>query len=137
MTHIFSHAAKFLLTGSLFAFTGCVSSDEMFADGDRAPTHASDRYPITVVHGPHGPRARSPACGHWSKDLSDTVDNASYENLGCAVQANIAAEIADPNTINRPHGVSVKDADAGVGAVERQKNAVNAVTLPSNYTYAP
>jgi pilus assembly protein CpaD len=81
--------------------------------------------------------AKTRPCGDWSTDLTDTADNTSYPNLGCAVQANIAAEIAHPETLVAPSPVDMKTADTEAAAVARVDGFVNQVTLPNNYTYAP
>ena len=46
--------------------------------------------------------ARTKACGQWTSDLADSSANAPAPNHGCAVQANIAAMIADPETLVVP-----------------------------------
>jgi pilus assembly protein CpaD len=46
--------------------------------------------------------ARTKACGQWNEDVTDTSENRNTENHGCAIQANIAAMIANPQTINVP-----------------------------------
>jgi pilus assembly protein CpaD len=43
--------------------------------------------------------ARTDDCGDWSKNLGDTADNRISPNLGCAVQKNIAAQLADPRDL--------------------------------------
>ena len=43
--------------------------------------------------------ARTDPCGNWSEDLSKTYDNSTAKNFGCAVQQNIAAQVADPRDI--------------------------------------
>ena len=128
---------KFFFVAAAMSLSGCVSNDALFGDFDRAPTHASDRYPITVVNGPQGAHAQVAPCGNWNSDLTDTKDNKPYENLGCAIQHNIAAEIDDPSTINNPRAKTVKNANTEVAAVLRSESYVNRVTLPGNYPYAP
>ncbi len=81
--------------------------------------------------------AQTKPCGDWSEDLTDTSQNTSYANLGCAVQANIAAEIANPETVVVPNAPDMKNSSADVGAVNRSLATVNQVTLPSNYNYSP
>ena len=136
MNRLFKYAPKLLLaTASLLALSGCMTTDAMFGDLDHGPAHASDRYPITVVNGHKGPRAQVAACGNWNEDLTDTKQNTAYPNLGCAVQHNIAAELDNPATIDKPQVASVKNAEDGVAAVARQQATVNAVTIPSNYVY--
>jgi len=137
MTHIFKLAPYLLLTAAAMALSGCITNDLALGDTQQVPSHASDRYPITVVNGSHGPKAITPPCGNWSADLTTTKDNGPYENLGCAVQHNIAAEIDNPRTIDKPNGESLKSAEDGVSAVVRQQAAVNTTTMPSNYVYQP
>ncbi len=81
--------------------------------------------------------AKTKACGNWPTDFADTNQNTSYENLGCAVQANIAAEIANPETLVAPPASDLKNSASAAAAIGRQSAAVNSVTLPSNYVYAP
>lgn len=49
-------------------------------------------------------------CGDWSEDLDYTLDNSTPKNFGCAVQQNIAAQIADPHDLIQPRAMD--DADA-------------------------
>ena len=63
-------------------------------------------------------------CGQWPQDLggSDIEFNAAnepYWNLGCATQANLAAQVADPLDLvrGRPEG--------GSDAIRRTKNIEN------------
>lgn len=46
--------------------------------------------------------AQTKPCGQWPEDLSETMTNQHYASHGCAVQANIAAMVADPNTLIAP-----------------------------------
>lgn len=46
--------------------------------------------------------ARTKACGQWTSDLTDSSANEASPNHGCAVQANIAAMIANPETLVVP-----------------------------------
>ena len=43
--------------------------------------------------------AHTDDCGDWSKNLGDTASNRSSPNLGCAVQKNLAAQVADPRDL--------------------------------------
>jgi type IV pilus biogenesis protein CpaD/CtpE len=129
-------SAALLLAASL-GLPGCMATDAMFGDFDRAPAHATDRYPIKVTHTKQGAKAEVATCGNWKEDLTDTDQNRPWPNMGCAIQHNIAAEVADPETLDKPRVASVKDSEDGVGAVVRQQGRVNTTTLPGNYTYAP
>jgi pilus assembly protein CpaD len=44
-------------------------------------------------------QARTNPCGDWSKNLGDTAANDTPANMGCAVQTNIAAQVADPRDL--------------------------------------
>lgn len=44
-------------------------------------------------------QARTNPCGDWSKNLGDTAGNTTPANMGCAVQTNIAAQVADPRDL--------------------------------------
>lgn len=50
-------------------------------------------------------------CGQWPTDLGDTYNNRNYENFGCASQANLAAQVADPRDLLGPRGMSEIDAE--------------------------
>lgn len=41
-------------------------------------------------------KAVVPDCPDWSDGYSVTLDNATHDNFGCAVNANLAAMVADP-----------------------------------------
>jgi pilus assembly protein CpaD len=79
--------------------------------------------------------AQTKPCGNWPTDLADTESNTSYENLGCAVQANIAAEIANPETLVTPPTPDLKNSAAAAAAIGRADENVNHVTLQTNYKY--
>ena len=81
--------------------------------------------------------AKTKKCGDWTKDLTETSGNAEYPNLGCAVQNNIAAEIANPETIVIPNPTDLADAPAQVLAVANQQKAVNTVTSQTNTSFTP
>lgn len=102
-----------------------MATDAALGDFEHTGSHATDRYPITVVRGPHGARTQVAPCGNWNQDLTETKDNRPYENLGCAVQTNIAAEIVNPDTIDIPTASSPKNATTAVDAVKRQELAVS------------
>ena len=53
-------------------------------------------------------KAAIPLCGRWD-DLTKTGDNRVYGNFGCAVTANMAAQIAHPADIIRPHAEDPAD----------------------------
>ena len=79
--------------------------------------------------------AATKPCGDWSKDLADTSDNTSYPNLGCAVQADLAAMIADPNTVIFPKTIPARYSNSDVAAANRSSTFVNTTNMLSNYSY--
>ena len=83
--------------------------------------------------------AKTKPCGDWSKDLDDTSDNTSYPNLGCAVQSNLAAMIANPETLVVPKTVTPKLSEADVGAAIRADTYISTVnsTTIQNYKSSP
>jgi hypothetical protein len=92
-----SHLAPLaMLAGALVVLSGCVADDVMNDDGIHYAAHASDNYPLQAMRG------HAAKCGNWPEDLTATSQNLRYSNQGCAVQANIAAELANPSTINTP-----------------------------------
>jgi pilus assembly protein CpaD len=54
--------------------------------------------------------ASTGACGDWSADLGATAANRIAPNLGCAVQHNIAAQVADPRDLVTPQPMGPGDA---------------------------
>jgi len=48
--------------------------------------------------------AEGPDCGQWHDNLAEDERNKNYENFGCAQQRNLAAMVANPRDLIRPHG---------------------------------
>lgn len=55
-------------------------------------------------------RAVVPQCGTAWTNLARTGANAGYANFGCAIQANLAAQIANPRDIVQPRAMTPVDA---------------------------
>lgn len=53
--------------------------------------------------------AKIPQCGEWN-NLTATRNNEAYDNFGCAVTANIAAQVANPEDLLGPRGTTPADA---------------------------
>lgn len=54
--------------------------------------------------------AQIPQCGqHW-ENLTATRDNAPFANYGCAITANMAAQVANPEDLQRPRDMDPADA---------------------------
>ena len=53
--------------------------------------------------------ARGPQCGDW-KNLTRSMNNKVQSNFGCAITANMAAQIADPRDLIEPRRIDPADA---------------------------
>jgi len=82
-----------------------VSKDHILVATHDAPT-GDMRVEINYV----SYQAHTDKCGDWSQDLANTEDNDTPKNFGCAVQQNIAAQIADPRDLLHPR--DMQDASA-------------------------
>lgn len=80
---------------SLMAGQGIPRQRIVFATYD-APSGAPVRLSYISTY------ARTKPCGQWDRDMTDTSDNHPSPNHGCAVQANIAAMVANPETLYVP-----------------------------------
>jgi pilus assembly protein CpaD len=56
-------------------------------------------------------QASTASCGDWSEDLAYTIQNKTSANLGCAVQHNVAAMVADPRDLLGPRPIDGADAN--------------------------
>ncbi|WP_297512870.1 CpaD family pilus assembly lipoprotein [uncultured Caulobacter sp.] len=54
--------------------------------------------------------AERPKCGQRWENLSATRNNVVYENFGCAMAANLAAQVANPEDLVRPRDMTPPDA---------------------------
>lgn len=68
------------------------------ADDPKAPVVVSfNRYAAEV-----------PQCGAW-RNLSHTNDNGVYDNFGCAITANMAAQVANPQDLISPRDTQLAE----------------------------
>lgn len=49
-------------------------------------------------------------CGQQWENLTATRNNKAYDNFGCALAANLAAQVANPEDLIRPRGMTPADA---------------------------
>ncbi|HWY60694.1 MAG TPA: CpaD family pilus assembly protein [Rhizomicrobium sp.] len=82
-----------------------VSKDRILVATHDAPAN-DQRVEINYV----SYQAHTTSCGDWSEDLAVTYDNQTAKNFGCAVQQNIAAQIADPRDLMGPRRMDASDA---------------------------
>ncbi|MGH6828876.1 MAG: CpaD family pilus assembly protein [Rhizomicrobium sp.] len=77
-------------------------------------------------------RASTGPCGDWSENLAYTMDNRTAANLGCAVQHNVAAEVADPRDLLEPRPASGADANRGDAVITNyeQGKPTSAIKTP-------
>jgi pilus assembly protein CpaD len=63
--------------------------------------------------------AKTNTCGQWPEDLAvNTIENRQYYNFGCASQANLAAQIANPMDLVGPRGMTPIDAERRATAIQ-------------------
>ena len=61
-------------------------------------------------------------CGDWSTNAGYTASNRSSPNLGCAVQQNIAAQVADPRDLITPQPLGAGDAARRATVYDNYRN---------------
>jgi pilus assembly protein CpaD len=81
------------------------------SDDPKAPLLVSFAYTRAVV----------PHCGRWD-DLTATYDNESYANFGCAVNANMAAQIARPSDIDHPRTEDAPDSGRRLTVLDKYRD---------------
>jgi pilus assembly protein CpaD len=82
-------------------------------------------------------QANTAPCGDWSEDLAYTMDNKTASNLGCAVQHNIAAMVADPRDLTGPRPMGGADADRRATVITNyEKGAPTAATKTTDQSSA-
>ena len=82
--------------GERAAATG-ISRDKILVSTHDAP-NGDQRVDVSYI----AYSARTAPCGDWSENLGYSADNLTPKNLGCAVQQNIAAMVADPRDLLGP-----------------------------------
>jgi pilus assembly protein CpaD len=63
-----------------------------------------------VVVGYQAYVAQGPECGRQWENLTATRNNSEYQNFGCAITANMAAQIANPADVLNPRALDPTDA---------------------------
>lgn len=67
-------------------------------------------------------QASTGPCGDWSESLTYTAGNHPSPNFGCAVQHNIAAQVADPRDLMAPQPLGSGDAARRAVVYDNYKN---------------
>jgi pilus assembly protein CpaD len=65
--------------------------------------------------------AEAPECGHWPTNLAHDPLNLPYPNFGCAQQANLAAQIANPADLLGPRTTAPADAERRAVVIEKYR----------------
>jgi pilus assembly protein CpaD len=72
--------------------------------------------------------AQTPACGDWSRSLTETEENRPSPNFGCATEHNIAAMVADPRDLVSPRPSTPADAARRVDVLDKYRRGVPTVS---------
>ncbi len=88
--------AKVLRQGGVLASNIATQSYQVNNPQISAPVRIS-YYAMTAGTGP---------CGRWPADMLSTAENKHYANFGCATQANLAAQVANPADFLGPRATS-------------------------------
>ena len=81
-----------------------------FADKDLTLKSARDQAPDIVTVNLVVYRTHHQDCNQTWDNLAATGGNKPYQNFGCAITANLAAQIADPRDLSRPAAPTSSDA---------------------------
>jgi pilus assembly protein CpaD len=79
--------------------------------------------------------AMTNACGQWPTDMvtgPTMIENRNYENFGCASQQNLAAQIANPNDLVGPRGMSPIDAQNRAAVIDAYRTGDTSSTSSSS-----
>ncbi len=73
-------------------------------------------------------------CGEWPRDLASgsTVDgwqNETYWNFGCASQATLSAQVADPRDLANPRGQTPADIELRMRAINKMRSGQDPSTM--------
>jgi len=69
--------------------------------------------------------AKAGPCGEWPNDmLLNTASNKNYDNFGCANQANLAAQIANPSDLLGPRRMTPQDSTQRGNVMDRYRTSV-------------
>lgn len=72
--------------------------------------------------------AKAPKCGQDWENLTATKDNREYNNFGCAMSANLAAEIANPADLLGPRASDPADAGRRQTVLDHYRKGENTAT---------
>jgi pilus assembly protein CpaD len=90
-----------------------------------AATGANDAAPIRLTF--VGMTAMTSQCGQWPKDMINDFSNQNYYNFGCATQNNLAAQIANPEDLVAPRGMTPIDATRRNAAIQEYRERTTTI----------
>ncbi|TLX11648.1 CpaD family pilus assembly protein [Rhizobium sp. MHM7A] len=90
-----------------------------------AAAGAGDAAPIRLSF--TGTTAVTTQCGQWPKDISNDFANQNYYNFGCASQNNLAAQIANPEDLVAPRGMTPIDAQRRNNAIQEYRTTTTTI----------
>lgn len=73
-------------------------------------------------------------CGQWPRDLAsgsslDGWENQTYWNFGCASQATLSAQVADPRDLAGPRGMTPADVEMRMRGINRVRRGQDPTTI--------
>ena len=74
-------------------------------------------------------QARGPQCGQSWGNLSKNFANDGYEEFGCAVTADIAAQIAEPADLLHPRDTDAPDAQRRQNVLDKYRQGTQTATV--------
>lgn len=77
--------------------------------------------PDVIVVGYQRYQAMLPTCGTGWDNLSATASNQVSSNFGCAVSANLAAQVDNPTDLARPRGLDPADAGRRMTVIDKYR----------------
>lgn len=114
--HMVKQIRSTLMEGGIPSSRIVQTSYQAAATGDAAPIRLS-YIAMTAVTNP---------CGEWPEDLAnDTIRNRNWQNFGCATQANLAVQIANPMDLLTPRKPAPIDAARRSRVINTYRNAGN------------
>jgi pilus assembly protein CpaD len=90
-----------------------------------AALNPTDAAPIRLTF--VGTTAMTSQCGQWPKDMINDFSNQNYYNFGCATQNNLAAQIANPEDLIAPRGMTPIDATRRNAAIKEYREKTSSI----------
>ncbi len=87
--------------------------------------NATDAAPIRLTF--TGTTAMTTQCGQWPRDIINDFSNQNYYNFGCATQNNLAAQIANPEDLVAPRGMTPIDATRRNAAIQEYRERTSTI----------